>query len=135
MVFTVVSTNKKFGSKNQKPIEEKSVTRNLLQMEELWIANLTRSSGMAVSKNLTGQMVFVKTRSGFVAQQCTFSFCLIINRFIPQKEVTEIKAHPHTIHQICLCLTHCLFPRVRMMLKFFMRYKTSTRMRLIISRR
>jgi hypothetical protein len=33
--FTVVSTNKKFGSKSQKPNKEKSVIRNLLQMEEL----------------------------------------------------------------------------------------------------
>ena len=58
MVFTVVSTSKKFGSKNQKPIEEKSVKRGLLQMEELWIANLIRISGTAVSKNLMDQMRF-----------------------------------------------------------------------------
>jgi len=76
--------------------------------------------------------IFMKTRSGFVAQQCTFSFCLMVHRFVPQKEVTEIEAHPHTIQQICLCLTNSLFSRVRMKFKwkFLMRYKTSTRMRL-----
>jgi len=59
----------------------------------------------------------MKTRSGFVAQQCTFSFCLMVHRFVPQKEVTEIEAHLHTIQHICLCLTHSLFPRVKMKLE------------------